>query len=349
MNASTTTPPTIIVRNSGGFLSRLVGMICWIVLLALLFSVWTGGSTALPWSGGVEGLTETLESGNPTASHKVAILTISGIIGDGHGYAKQQIDQIRNDPLVKAVVLRVNSPGGTVYGSDFILHHLKKLRRERADLPLVVSMGGMATSGGYYVSMAIGDQQDVLFAEPTTTTGSIGVILPHYDFSQLLERYDVKNDAIVSHPRKQMLSMTRPLTDEHRDILQAQVDELFARFKSVVREGRPALRDNPEQLDRLATGEVFTAERAHQHGLIDRIGFLEDAIQRACQLAKLPAKQFRVVRYTRPVSLINLLGMARSQTAPASLQTLLEPLTPRAYYLFTTLPPLVSAYHRVGG
>ncbi|HAA67825.1 MAG TPA: signal peptide peptidase SppA [Planctomycetaceae bacterium] len=343
MNTPTTTPPTIIVRTSGGFFSRLAGAICWLLLFGFIYSIWTGNSEMVSWSGNMGGLTETHQSGNTKANSKVAILTISGIIGDGHGYVKQQIDQIRRDSQVKAIVLRVNSPGGTVYGSDFILHHLKKLREER-DLPLVVSMGGMATSGGYYVSMAIGDQKDVLFAEPTTTTGSIGVILPHYDFSQLLKRYDVQNDAIVSHPRKQMLSMTRSLSDEHRSILQAQVDELFSRFKFVVRGGRPALRDDPEQLNRIATGEVFTANQALDHGLIDKIGFLEDAIERASQLANLKSNQFQVVQYQRPGSLFNLIGMARTEPASATLQTLLDPLTPRAYFLFTNLPPLVSAY-----
>ena len=94
-------------------------------------------------------------------------------------------------------------------------------------------------------------------------------------------------------------------------------------------------RNDPDQLDRIATGEVFTANQALDHGLIDKIGFLEDAIERASQLANLKTNQFQVVQYQRPGSLFNLIGMARTEPASANLQTLLEPLTARAYFLFT--------------
>src|SRR5688500_19769660 len=107
---------------------------------------------------------------------------------EGDGFVKRQIDRIREDENVKAIVVRVDSPGGTVTGSDYIYHHLKKLRKEK-NVPIVVSMGGMAASGGYYVSMAVGDEKDTIFAEPTCETGSIGVILPHYDLSGLMARY----------------------------------------------------------------------------------------------------------------------------------------------------------------
>ncbi len=124
---------------------------------------------------------------------------------EGDGFVKRQIDRVRKDAQVKAVVVRIDSPGGTVTGSDYIYHHLKKLREDRS-LPLVVSMGSIAASGGYYIAMAVGDQEKSIFAEPTTTTGSIGVIVPHYDLSGLMARYDVRDDSISSHPRKQILS-----------------------------------------------------------------------------------------------------------------------------------------------
>ena len=88
-------------------------------------------------------------------------------------------------------------PGGTVTGSDYLYHHVRDLAADR-ELPLVVSMGSICASGGYYMAMAVGDQQDAIFAEPTTWTGSIGVVIPHYDFSGLLERFDVKDDSIAS-------------------------------------------------------------------------------------------------------------------------------------------------------
>jgi signal peptide peptidase SppA len=136
------------------------------------------------------------------------VLRVAGIIAEGDGYAKRQIDRIREDENVKAVVVRVDSPGGTVTGSDYLYHHLTRLRKEKG-VPLVVSMGSIAASGGYYVSMAVGDQEKSIFAEPSGATGSIGVIIPHYSLTGLMKRYEIENTSIASHPNKQMLSMTK--------------------------------------------------------------------------------------------------------------------------------------------
>jgi protease-4 len=272
------------------------------------------------------------------AQEKIAILSIEGTIVTGDGFVKHQIDRIARDKKVKAVVVRVDSPGGTVTGSDFIFHHLKKLKEERS-LPLVVSMGSMAASGGYYVAMAVGDQEDSIYAEPTTTTGSIGVIVPHYDLSGLLAEYDVKDDSIASHERKQMLSMTRPIPPEHRELIQKWVNESFERFKGIVKEGRPVFRKDPDALAELATGEIFSADKAKEFGLVDRIGFVEDAIDRARELAHLEKGKFKVVRYKRPADLFGFSAMASAQAQAVSpLEMLLETTTPRAYYLFSTLP-----------
>src|SRR5215510_12863415 len=169
-------------------------------------------------------ITEKFVGGDKDAKDKVAVISIEGVIMEGDGFVKQQIDKVRKDKHVKAVVVRVDSPGGTVTGSDYIYHHLSKLREERS-LPMVVSMGGMAASGGYYVSMAVGDQPDSIFAEPTCSTGSIGVIIPHYDFSGLMARFDVKDDSIATHDRKQMLSPTRPMSEEHRKLIQEHINQ----------------------------------------------------------------------------------------------------------------------------
>ncbi len=247
------------------------------------------------------------------------------MILEGNGFVKQQIDRVRQDSDVKAVVLRVDSPGGTVTGSDYIYHHLQKLREER-NIPLVVSMGSIAASGGYYASMAVGDQERSIFAEPTTTTGSIGVIVPHYDVSGLLAKYDVQDDSVVSHPRKQILSMTRPMSADDRQIIQQYVGDSFVRFKSIVKQGRPNLRRastgdelvDPTTGRDLATGEIFPAPKALQYGLIDEIGFIEDAIERAAQLAGLSSENVRVVEYQRPASLTNLIGLAAASHGTAS-------------------------------
>jgi protease-4 len=297
-----------------------------------------------------QGISERYHSGTERGRDKVAVLTVRGVIMEGDGFVKRQIDRIREDSSIKAVVVRIDSPGGTVTGSDYIYHHLRKLREER-NWPLVVSMGSIATSGGYYVAMAVGDQEKSIFAEQTTTTGSIGVIVPHYDFSGLLARFDVRDDSIASHTRKQILSPTRVMSDEERAIIQAYVNESFEHFKTVVKAGRPHLRekngaDSPrlehEGRD-LATGEIFTATQARQFGLIDEIGFIEDAVERAIELAGLAKDEVRVIRYERPASLLNLIGNIEASGPEFPLGVLLEGSAPRAYYLATTMPLLISS------
>src|SRR5438045_8468491 len=110
-------------------------------------------------------------------------------------------------------------------------------------------MGGIAASGGYYVSMAVGDKPDTIFAEPTCTTGSIGVMIPHYDISGLMKEYGVKDDSLATHPRKLMLSMTREMSAEERELVQSHIDDMFVRFKSIDQERRPHFAAHPADLD----------------------------------------------------------------------------------------------------
>jgi protease-4 len=270
------------------------------------------------------------------ASHKVAIIRIEGPILDGEGFVKDQIDRVRDDEDVKAVVVRVSSPGGTVAGSDYMYHHLNKLRQERS-LPMVVSMGDMAASGGYYVSMAVGDTPESIFAEPTTWTGSIGVIIPHYNVAGLMEKWQIESDSVASHRLKGMGSMTKRMTEEERTIFQSLVDEMFDRFKEIVKSGRPKFRSDPSALDAIATGQVFTTKQALANGLVDKEGFIEEAIVRAIVLAKLDKSDVEVIEYLQPLTLESLVfGAARSQQP--GLAELLELATPKAYYLCTLLP-----------
>lgn len=328
--------PQIIIQQPAGRHLRWFSWLGWIGLamcVPVIFGMFAGFRDYFDTSGGIQ---EKYHSLAKTARHKIAVIQVTGVIMDGDGFVKRQIDRVRRDDRVKAIVVRIDSPGGTVSGSDYLYHHLNKLREEK-EIPLVVSMGGMAASGGYYLAMAVGNQEDSIFAENTTTTGSIGVIIPHYDISGLLERYDVKNDSIVSHPRKQLLSMTKETTPEEREILQRYVNESFERFKQVVRNGRPAFRDDDEALNRLATGEIFSANQAEQLGLVDKIGFLEDAIERVIEMADLSPERVRVVAYKRTPTLLGALTNSRARAN--ALETLtLELAVPRAYYLMTTLP-----------
>jgi protease-4 len=346
--------PTVIIQPAPrGSLSRLLSRLGWLLFVICLLMLISKERSTREYFDTSEGILEHYHSLSQTATDKVAILDIEGVIGSG-SYAKRQIDRIARDTNIVAIVLRVNSPGGTVTGSDYIYHHLKKLK-EKTKLPIVVSMGGIAASGGYYVSMAVGSEEDSIFAEPTTTTGSIGVIIPHYDLSGLMARFDIKDDSVFSHERKQILSMTQTMPAEHRAILQDHVNDAFKRFKQIVMAGRPALKNDENILvdttsgRNLATGEVFTANMALQYGLIDRIGFIEDAIQRAIELARqknssLDPDNIRVVRYDAAAGFLDFIPLIRSQQAPnGTLEALLELSIPRRYYLSTTLPALIMA------
>jgi protease IV len=279
-----------------------------------------------------------------TATKKIAVITVSGTILDADGFAKKQIDRVREDDDVVAIVLRIDSPGGTVTASDYIYHHLRELAVDR-ELPLVTSMGGLCASGGYYIAMAVGGEPNTIFAEPSTWTGSIGVLIPHYDISEAIDYLNIKDDSLVSGPRKLMGTPTRPMSEEDRALLQGLVDDSFARFKEIVISGRPKFKDDAAALDAAATGQIFTANQALDLGMVDKIGFIEPAIERAAELAGYSTSDLRCVKYERPPSLLGGL-MGASATAPPGspidLAALLNLATPRAYYLWTWLPAAMA-------
>lgn len=343
---SSSSNPTIVVQSG----SRLVSALGWVLFLLTGLVLLIVSLVLLTYMGlysdyfdTTNGITEKYVSGLKSGSDKVAIISIEGVIMEGDGFVKHQIDRIRKDDNVKAVVVRVDSPGGTVTGSDYIYHHLTRLREEK-QVPVVVSMGAIAASGGYYVSMAVGDQEKSIYAEPTSTTGSIGVIVPHYNISGLLKEVHIEDDSIASHERKQLLAMTKEMPPEHREIVQQYVNESFERFKDIVKSGRPLYRREPEKLDKLATGEIFSATKAKANGLVDEIGFLEDAVDRAMELASLNKDDTKVVKYKRPAALFDLGDLGAAEARRSELGMLFELSTPKAYYISTTLPAIFSSH-----
>jgi protease IV len=296
------------------------------------------------------GVSERWHSLSTMATDKIAIVSVEGAILGEEGFAKKQIDQVRDDDHVKAIVVRVDSPGGTVTGSDYLYHHLKKIAAEK-QIPLVVSMGAIAASGGYYVAMAAGETENALFAEPTTWTGSIGVIIPHYDVSGLLEKWNVQDDSIASNPLKMMGSPTRkfpePIRAEEQKILQELVDSSFASFKEIVLAGRPALRDDKAAQDVVFTGRIFTAKQALENHLVDKLGFVEDAIDRAIELANLDRHNVRVIKYVRREGLFEqMLFGQQSRKTGLDIAVLWNLAVPKAYYMCTWLPGIeVLARH----
>jgi protease-4 len=282
------------------------------------------------------------------AGNKIAIIEVKGpIYNEADGYVKKQIDLVREDPSVVGVVVRIDSPGGTVTGSDYVYHHLRDLVEQRK-IPLVVSMGSVCASGGYYVAMAVGNQPNSIFAEPTTWTGSIGVIIPHFDLSGALGALNIEDDSIATGPYKQMGTPTREMSEDERKLLQGLVDDGFNRFKEVIRNGRPAFKSDAAALERVATGQVYTANQALERGLVDQIGFVEAAVARAVELADLEPKDVRCVRYEEAPSFFGGLAGAKSplgRQASVDLTSILDLMTPRAYYLWTWLPAAMNNTH----
>jgi protease-4 len=165
-------------------------------------------------------------------------------------------------------------------------------------------------------------------------------MIPHYDISGLLSKFDIKDDSLATHPRKLMLSMTKEMTPEERELIQSHINDMFNRFKEVVKEGRPFFQQNPENLDKIATGEIFTTPKALDNKLVDKEGFQEDAIDRALELASLDKEKTKVVRYKRPISLTESFGFGEAPrgTANFDLCSLLDFTAPRAWFLSTSLP-----------
>ena len=336
-------PPNDFVSNkyilvpvkSGLWKHLLIGMILLLLLFSLTCNLTFWGIITNSIKPSKNGIQEKFYSGDESGSDKIAIISITGEIEDGEDY-KDFIDAAMEDKDVKGVVLRVDSPGGTVTGADYILNRLNKLRKKK---PIVVSMGSMACSGGYYISMCVGNEKDSIFIEPTGWTGSIGVIISRYDASELFnKKLGVFEDPITSGPNKAIGSPIVPLTEEHRKIIQDLVDDAFIRFKDIIKQGRPRYAKNPQELDDLATGQVYSANQALKLGLVDKIGFLDDAVERICELAHISQKTAMVVKYTDEVSFKDMLLSIQKSNNPSVVEDVKKVInkaaSPRAYYLW---------------
>ena len=255
---------------------------------------------------------------------KVLLVEISGMISsqEKEGFrptssmlasVKEQLTRAAKDEQIKAIVLRINTPGGTVTASDIIYHELKTFKANRK-IPIIASIMDLGTSGGYYIAAAA----DRVLAHPSSVTGSIGVIMLTVNAKGLLEKIGVEASAVTSGPRKDMGSPFRTMTVEERAIFQGLIDSFYQRFLTIVQEGRTNLQ--MEQIKRLADGRIYTGEQAKEAGLVDEIGYLEDAVEVAKKQAGLT--EARVVTYQRPGEYSN--NVYSKLVAPSGLASLAE-------------------------
>jgi protease IV len=271
-----------------------------VITLALAFRLMTAGT---PAPGGQ------FASSGPATGPAVAVIRVEGLITSGEaspfstdavaaaGTLVEQIDQANADPDVKSILLYVNSPGGGVTASDVIFHALKGV-----DKPIVVLMGDLAASGGYYISMA----SDWIIANPNTLTGSIGVISEFPNADGLLEKVGVDFVVITSGPRKDFGSPYREMTSDERQYWQTIIDEAYTGFVAIVADGRGL---PVEQVLPLADGRVYTGRQALDAGLIDALGYEADAIAKAAELGGITG-QPRLIEYTPSPGLLDLLSAA---------------------------------------
>ena len=329
------TTPTIVVQQTGNTASRLKFWLLTTLLISSLMANLTMYVRYKDYFASDTGPDEKFHSGDRRSTDKLAIIRISGTIMPPFAdRVVAAIKKAREDDSVKGVLLAVDSPGGTVTHSHLIYHRLKELADKK---PIFVSMGSLAASGGYFVAMGAGSKGKI-FAEPTTWTGSIGVIIPHYEVTDLAEKVGFKALPLKTGEFKDSLSPFRALTDRDKALWANILDQSFDLFVDVIDENRDTL--NREQVKELATGQIYTAQDAKKNGMIDEIGFEEEAIEALKKTLSL--SKARIVEYQHPYGALDLLlSSAKSNDASAQWRAIMELTVPRAmYYCSWGMPAL---------
>ncbi|MDY6045170.1 MAG: signal peptide peptidase SppA [Peptoniphilus sp.] len=279
---------------------------------------------------------DVLEDGD--AESRIAVIDVDGVIidqpsmntfagGYNHQATLDALDDILNDDTVKGVLLKVNSPGGGVYESAQLHKKLNALKEHKKKL--FVSMGNMAASGGYYISAPA----EKIYAAPATITGSIGVIMGGNNISGLLDKLGISDQTIKSAAHKDIGSTTRPMTDEERQILQGVVDDMYGGFLKVVSEGRHIPID---QLRPLADGSIFTGNQAKANGLIDEIGYEDDALNALKKAIKVDSPEVFEYNSSFDASFLSGLFSQKASEKEVAAKLLLESLSDgaRPMYLY---------------
>ena len=241
-------------------------------------------------------LMSVLEGGGLPVGQKVAVVELEGIILQADSVVRE-LNEHRDNPSVRAVVIRVNSPGGVVAPTQEIYSAIQRLRK--GGKPVVASLGSVAASGGYYVATAA----DRIYASPGTLTGSIGVIMQMANLEGLLKKVGVDYVVVKSGQYKDIGNIARAMTPEERRMLQALLDDVYAQFVDAVAQGRKLDRATVEGF---ADGRIVSGQQARQLKMVDALGGLDDAIEAAAALAGLPPKP-RLILPRRRFSLFDIL------------------------------------------
>ncbi|MFO0878104.1 MAG: signal peptide peptidase SppA [Gemmataceae bacterium] len=305
-------------------------------------------------------VTEKYFAGSKTARDRIAIISLDGAIMEGLlDSVYKQIEQAGKDEAVKATILRINSPGGSITASDELHRRILELKngdedKKIAARPLVVSMSSLAASGGYYVAAPA----NKIFAERSTLTGSIGVYASFPTVQELAQKVGFAMRTIKAGAVKDSGSLFKEMSPTEQQLMQDMVNDAYGQFLDVVAKGRPGLTrqkmlerfevtplqpdpqahkgDNKPYTRYRADGGIFTAIKAKELGLIDEIGSLEDAVKAAATLANL--SEYQAIKYQKPRTLSDLLlsqsaGSTQGNGLPMDQELLRSLLTPRVLYL----------------
>ncbi len=278
-------------------------------------------------SGEIKTFTEEVIEKGPRTT-KIAVIRMEGIIEEEMARdVREQLKAAQEDSHVKGIIIKVTSPGGTISDSDQIYNEINKYRKKTGK-PAVAFMEGIAASGGYYASVAC----DKIVAAPTAITGSIGVIMGHFVVQQLLEeKLGIQPVVVKSGPKKDWPSPFRPFTEEEKQYIETKlINPAYERFVQVVAEGRKEL--TIEDVRRLGDGSIYGAEEALKDKLIDKIGYLDEAIETAKMLAGVENAQ--VIEYRKPFSFSELLGAQSGGMLKFDKSTLYKFCTPQMLYLW---------------
>ncbi len=235
--------------------------------------------------------------------NRVALVEVEGLIVDAERIVRE-LEEHALDPSIRAIVVRIQSPGGVVAPTQEIHDAIRRARDQGK--PVVASMGAVAASGGYYLAAAA----DRIVANPGTLTGSIGVLIQLTDFEGLLKKVGVRHEVVKAGRLKDIGNIGRRMTDEERAVLQSLLDDMHDQFVTAVAQGRGLER---AAVVALADGRVYSGRRAKELGLVDALGGLEDAVRLAGTLARIPGKP-RLVRPRRPFQLTDLLDWLGNRT-----------------------------------
>ena len=248
------------------------------------------------------------EGGGSLFGPKVAVVELEGLIAETDDLVRE-LRQHRENPSIKAIVIRINSPGGVVGPTQEVYDAIRRVRE--AGKPVVASLGAVAASGGYYIAVGA----DQIYANPGSLTGSIGVIMQLANLDSLMKKVGVEYVVVKAGAYKDIGNISRPMTPEERRVLQTLLDDVHGQFIDAVAKGRKLPR---EQVVQFADGRVFSGTQALALKMVDALGGLEDAINAAAKLANLPTPP-SVERPRRRFSILELLRNELGLPAPGSL------------------------------